>query len=92
MSSQESKLSLDSFLLSETDEKGIIRFANDEFCKFAEYRARRKRFSSVVGDGVGIRPRMVKLNADLGSALVHTVRKYSITRDKIIGFKAHDAG
>ena len=38
MSSQESKLSLDSFLLSETDEKGIIRFANDEFCKFAEYK------------------------------------------------------
>ena len=35
MSSQELKLSLDSFLLSETDEKGIIRFANDEFCKFA---------------------------------------------------------
>ena len=37
MSSQELKLSLDSFLLSETDEKGIIRFANDEFCKFAGY-------------------------------------------------------
>jgi len=26
-----------SFLVSETDEKGIIRFANDEFCKYAEY-------------------------------------------------------
>ena len=35
--STELKLDLDSFLLSETDEKGIIRFANDEFCKFAEY-------------------------------------------------------
>ncbi len=35
--SKELKLGLDSFLLSETDEKGIIRFANDEFCKFAEY-------------------------------------------------------
>ena len=35
--SNELKLNLDSFLLSETDEKGIIRFANDEFCKFAEY-------------------------------------------------------
>ena len=38
MSSEELKLSIDSFLLSETDEKGIIRFANDEFCKFAEYK------------------------------------------------------
>ncbi len=37
MSSQELKLEVDSFLLSETDEKGIIRFANDEFCKFAGY-------------------------------------------------------
>ena len=37
MSSEELKLSIDSFLLSETDEKGIIRFANDEFCKYAEY-------------------------------------------------------
>ncbi len=26
-----------SFLVSETDEKGIIRFANDEFCQYAEY-------------------------------------------------------
>ena len=24
-------------MLSETDEKRIIRFANDEFCQFAEY-------------------------------------------------------
>lgn len=26
-----------SFLVSETDEKGIIIFANDDFCKIAEY-------------------------------------------------------
>lgn len=26
-----------SFLVSETDEKGFIRFANDEFCKYAGY-------------------------------------------------------
>ena len=32
---KEIKLDLDSFLLSETDEKGIIRYANDEFCEFA---------------------------------------------------------
>ena len=25
------------FLVSKTDEKGIIRFANDDFCKIAEY-------------------------------------------------------
>jgi aerotaxis receptor len=25
------------FLVSETDEKGIIRFANDEYCKYAGY-------------------------------------------------------
>ena len=37
MSSEELKLGIDAFLLSETDEKGIIKFANDEFCKFAEY-------------------------------------------------------
>ena len=36
--STELKLDLDSFLLSETDEKGIIRFANEEFCKFAGYK------------------------------------------------------
>ena len=35
--SKEKKLSLDSFLLSETDENGVIRYANDEFCKIAEY-------------------------------------------------------
>jgi PAS domain S-box-containing protein len=38
MSSEELKLGIDSFLLSETDEKGIIRFANEEFCKFAGYK------------------------------------------------------
>ena len=27
-----------SFLVSETDEKGIIKFANDDYCKYAEYR------------------------------------------------------
>jgi len=26
-----------SFLVSETDEKGIIKFANDEFCQYAGY-------------------------------------------------------
>jgi aerotaxis receptor len=26
-----------SFLVSETDEKGIIKFANDDYCKYAEY-------------------------------------------------------
>jgi aerotaxis receptor len=26
-----------SFLVSETDEKGIIKFANDDFCRYAEY-------------------------------------------------------
>jgi PAS domain S-box-containing protein len=36
--STEMKLRLDSFLLSETDEKGIIRYANDEFCEYAEYK------------------------------------------------------
>ena len=25
------------FLVSETDEKGIIKFANDDFCEIAEY-------------------------------------------------------
>ena len=33
---KEMKLDLDSFLLSETDEKGIIRYANDEFCKLSK--------------------------------------------------------
>ena len=37
MKEEELKLSEESFLLSETDEKGIIRYANDEFCEFAEY-------------------------------------------------------
>jgi PAS domain S-box-containing protein len=35
--SDQLKLSPESFLLSETDEKGIIKYANDEFCEFAEY-------------------------------------------------------
>lgn len=35
---EEMKLDINSFLLSETDEKGIIRYANDEFCLFAEYK------------------------------------------------------
>lgn len=26
-----------SFLVSQTDERGIIKFANDEFCEYAEY-------------------------------------------------------
>ncbi len=26
-----------SFLVSETDEKGIIKFANDEFCEYSQY-------------------------------------------------------
>lgn len=34
---KEIKLTLDSFLLSETDEKGIIRYANQEFCEIAGY-------------------------------------------------------
>ena len=34
---QETKLNEYAFLVSETDEKGIIRFANDDFCKIAEY-------------------------------------------------------
>ena len=33
----EIKLLEDSFLLSETDEKGNIRYVNDEFCEFSEY-------------------------------------------------------
>ncbi|MAD42830.1 MAG: PAS sensor domain-containing protein [Arcobacter sp.] len=37
MKEEELKLSEESFLLSETDEKGIIRYANDEFCEYAEY-------------------------------------------------------
>ncbi|WP_419769399.1 MAG: PAS domain-containing protein [Candidatus Marinarcus sp.] len=34
---QESKLNDFAFLVSETDEKGIILFANDDFCQLAEY-------------------------------------------------------
>lgn len=33
----EKKLYEDSFLLSETDEKGIIKYINDEFSEFSEY-------------------------------------------------------
>ena len=32
------KLSLESFLLSETDEKGIIRYANEEFCEVSGFK------------------------------------------------------
>jgi len=35
---QETKLDEYSFLVSETDEKGIIRFANQDFCDIAEYK------------------------------------------------------
>jgi len=34
---QEIVLDDNAFLVSETDEKGIIRFANDDFCSIAEY-------------------------------------------------------
>ena len=34
---QETVLDDYAFLVSETDTKGIIRFANDDFCKIAEY-------------------------------------------------------
>lgn len=34
---QETVLDEYAFLVSETDEKGIIKFANDDFCKIAEY-------------------------------------------------------
>lgn len=37
MNSNELILDDKSFLVSETDEEGIIKFANDEFCKYAEY-------------------------------------------------------
>lgn len=36
--SQETILRDDAFLVSETDAKGVIQFANDDFCKVAEYR------------------------------------------------------
>ena len=35
--SNEIVLSSKAFLVSETDEKGIIKFANDDYCKYAEY-------------------------------------------------------
>lgn len=35
--SKETIINDDAFLVSETDEKGIIIFANEEFCKVAEY-------------------------------------------------------
>lgn len=34
---QEYELKSDDFLVSQTDEKGIITFANDDFCKVAGY-------------------------------------------------------
>ncbi|RXJ88417.1 PAS sensor domain-containing protein, partial [Arcobacter sp. CECT 8983] len=34
---QETVLDEYAFLVSETDAKGVIRFANDDFCKIAEY-------------------------------------------------------
>ncbi len=37
MSQNEILLNDDSFLVSQTDEKGIIKFASDDFCKVAEY-------------------------------------------------------
>ena len=33
----ENKLTTKSFLVSETDTKGIITFANDDFCEYAGY-------------------------------------------------------
>ena len=33
----EIELDTKAFLVSETDERGVIRFANDEFCKYAGY-------------------------------------------------------
>ena len=35
---KEIKLSLEFFLLSETDEKGIIRYANEEFCEVSGFK------------------------------------------------------
>lgn len=35
--SQEIKLEKDTMIVSETDEKGIILYANSDFCKIAEY-------------------------------------------------------
>ena len=35
--SRETVLDKNAFLVSETDSKGIIKFANEDFCKIAEY-------------------------------------------------------
>ena len=37
MSNKETILTEDAFLVSETDAKGVIQFANDDFCKVAGY-------------------------------------------------------
>ncbi|RXJ86527.1 PAS domain-containing protein [Arcobacter sp. CECT 8985] len=37
MKEDELELTNDSFLVSETDEEGIIRFANEQFCKYSEF-------------------------------------------------------
>lgn len=37
MSNKEILLDSNSFIVSETDEKGIIRYANDEFCEVSNY-------------------------------------------------------
>jgi aerotaxis receptor len=34
---QETMLNENSFLVSETDARGMVRFANEEFCRIAEY-------------------------------------------------------
>jgi aerotaxis receptor len=41
MSNKEILLDSNSFIVSETDEMGIIRYANDEFCEVSEYTLRR---------------------------------------------------
>ncbi|ADG94745.1 PAS sensor protein [Arcobacter nitrofigilis DSM 7299] len=37
MADKEILLDSNSFIVSETDEKGIIRYANDEFCEISDY-------------------------------------------------------
>jgi len=37
ISGNEILLDTKAFLVSETDEKGIIKFANDDYCKYAQY-------------------------------------------------------
>jgi len=37
MNNKETVLNEDAFLVSETDAKGVIQFANDDFCKVAGY-------------------------------------------------------